>query len=164
MAGLVSINQGGFQTCAQTTMVNSMHVTAGGMVVPSSLKLEQQGVRSQCYTIQTPTNGGMKSIAVAAQTFTTPKLEGLIQPRGGGGGGIAGIAGIMGGMQMSEAGPIRSNHSGGSSNNSRHTTRERPSPILVDGEHSSVADNILTKDLGLFCVPVGVDSCFFLCL
>ena len=123
-------------------MTNSMQ---GGVVVPSTLKLDQQGGggggggRPQTYTIQTPTNGGMKSIAVT-QTFTPPKLEGLIQPRGGGGGGggggVGGIVGI-GGTMMSEAGPIRNHSVGGGNNNSRHVTRDRPSPISVDGEMRS---------------------------
>ena len=127
-------------------------------VVPSTLKLEQQqqGVRQQqqqqqqqpqTFAIQTPTNGGVKNIALA-QSFTPPKLENLIQPRGGGSGsGGGGGGGLMAGTQMSEAGPIRNHSVGG-----RQGTRDRPSPISIDGEARFVFSYHNQRSCWVYCM------------
>ena len=102
----------------------------------------------------------VKNISVA-NTYTPPKLDGLIQPRGmmgvvGGGGGGGGGGGQLSGTQMSEAGPIR-NHSGGGGGGGRQATRDRPSPISVDGEHI-ISRNLMYTCTHCVLVAV-VDSC-----
>ena len=103
----------------------------------------------------------VKNISVA-NTYTPPKLDGLIQPRGmmgvvGGGGGGGGGGGQLSGTQMSEAGPIRNHSGGGGGGGGRQATCDRPSPISVDGEHI-ISRNLMYTCTHCVLVAV-VDSC-----
>lgn len=95
--------------------------TNSTLAIPTSLGIDQlagKGVPS----LQTPTPGTPKQISFspAAGTFGGTALEGLMQPS------QLLVPQTNGGMQLSEAGPIRTIV--------RQAARERPSPVAMDGE------------------------------
>ena len=97
-----------------TTITNPTFSTVS---IPSSLKLDS--VKGGMAALQTPPPGTPKTIS-GTQTFNPPSLDGLMQPK------TTAFILSNGGQQPSEAGPIRTH--------TRQAAKERPSPVVFDGE------------------------------
>ena len=93
---------------------------AGCTAIPTSLSIEQLGGKGGVASIQgTPTPGTPKPLSFSPGGFGGG-LEGLMQPS------PLLMPQTNGGMQLSEAGPIRTIV--------RQAAKERPSPVAMDGE------------------------------
>ena len=94
--------------------------TNSTLAIPTSLGIDQLAGKGMT-SLQTPTPGTPKQISFSpAATFGGAALEGLIQPS------QLLVPQTNGGMQLSEAGPIRTIV--------RQAARERPSPVAMDGK------------------------------
>ena len=107
--------------------------TFSTVTIPSSLKLDS--VKGGMAALQTPPPGTPNKIS-GTQTFNPPSLDGLMKPQ------ATLIYNGGHGQQPSEAGPIRTH--------TRQAAKERPSPVVFDGERKRERERERACSYGLY--------------